>query len=127
MKREPDAILESPAATKAPFSAILDCKASRDGWGMDADDEHDSRTTSTPAGRARTSDEPFLIILSSAFNTGTTAYEARRDAIRDRCGARLVYWQASHLTAAALAIEKSRLDPAERGNCRGSAIRPGQA
>ena len=76
---------------------------------------HDSLTTSTPAGqRLAHPDEPFLIILSSAFNTGTTAYEARRDAIRDRCGARLVYWQASHLTAAALAIEKSRLDPAER-------------
>jgi hypothetical protein len=115
MKREPDAILESPAATTAPFSAILDCKASRDGWGMNADDE--TRLANyVDARRAELAhpDEPFLIVLSSAFNAGTTAYEARRDAIRERCGARLVYWQASHLTTAALAIEKSRLDPAER-------------
>ena len=37
--RDPDALLESPAGREAPFSAVLDCKASRDGWGMDADDE----------------------------------------------------------------------------------------
>ena len=115
MEREPDATLEAPATAASPFSAILDCKASRDGWGMDADDE--TRLANyVDAHRAELAhpDEPFLVIVSSAFSTGTTAYEGRRDAIRDRCGARLVYWRASHLTSAALAIERSRMATADR-------------
>jgi hypothetical protein len=115
MEREPDALLESPPSDIAPFSAILDCKASRDGWRMDADDE--TRLANyVKANRENLGhpDEPFLVVLSSAFASGTAAYEGRRKAIRDRCGARLVYWQASHLSSAALAVEKSRMSPTER-------------
>jgi len=115
MEREPDAILEAPVGASAPFSAILDCKASRDGWSMDADDE--TRLANyVDAHRAELGcpEEPFLLIVSSAFSSGTTAYEGRRHAIRERCGARLVYWQASHLTSAALAVERARVAPADR-------------
>jgi hypothetical protein len=115
MEREPDAILESPPGASTSFSAILDCKASRDGWSMDADDETRLANYVT-AHRAELlcQQEPFLLIVSSSFSSGTTAYEGRRDAIRDRCGARLVYLHASHLTAAALAVETSRVAPAKR-------------
>ena len=115
MEREPDAILESPAGASAPFSALLDCKASRDGWSMGADDETRlANYVTAHLGELACPDEPFLLIVSSAFSSATTAYEGRRDAVRDRCGARLVYWQASDLTSAALAVEKSRLAPADR-------------
>ena len=115
MEREPDALLESPVRATTPFSAVLDCKASRDGWGMDADDE--TRLVNYVEARRGdliNADEPFMIVVSSAFATGTTAFENRRDAIRNRCGARLVYWRASHLASAALAVEVSRMPPAER-------------
>jgi hypothetical protein len=115
MEREPDALLESPARATAPFSAVLDCKASRDGWSMDADDE--TRLINYVEARRAAlahSDEPFMIVVSSAFATGTTAYEKRRDSVKDGCGARLVYWRASHLASAALAVEISRMSPADR-------------
>lgn len=115
MERQPDAILESPAGGSAPFSAILDCKASRDGWSMGADDETRlANYVTAHRGELVCPDEPFLLIVSSAFSSGTTAYEGRRDAVSDRCRARLVYWQASHLTSAALAVEKSGMAPADR-------------
>ena len=57
-------------------------------------------------------DEPFLIVMSSKFTSGSTAYNNRQNKVREeRCGARLVYWCAAHLSAAALAIEAARLAP----------------
>jgi hypothetical protein len=55
-------------------------------------------------------EEPFLIVLSSNFTSGTIAYTNRQNKVREECGARLVYWRAADLSASALAIEAARLD-----------------
>lgn len=114
-EREPDALLEAPAGSPAPFSAVVDCKASRDGWSMSADDE--TRLVNYVTERRDDlawPDMPFLIVISSAFATGTAAFNNRRQAVQEGCGARLVYWRAGQLAASALAVEDSRMAPAER-------------
>jgi hypothetical protein len=114
-EREPDALLESPGGSTAPFSAVLDCKASRDGWSMGADDEtRFINYVTRHRNELEHSDDPFLIIVSSAFATGAAAFENRQRTIADACGARLVYVRASQLTASALSVELTRTSPAER-------------
>jgi hypothetical protein len=114
-ERAPDALLESPAGAATPFSGVLDCKASRDGWSMSADDETRliNYVIDHRADLAHP-DEPFLIVMSSAFATGSTAFSNRQRAVAERCGARLVYVRASQLAASALAVEVSRMAPSER-------------
>ncbi len=107
--RAPDALLECPHACEEPFSAVLDCKASRDAWAMDADDETRlANYVESHRGELLYGEQPFLIIVSSAFAGGTTAFANRRRAITTRCGARLVYLRAGLLVKAALALETAR-------------------
>jgi len=110
--RVPDALLECPHGCEEPFSAVLDCKASRDAWAMDADDETRlANYVESHRGELRHGQEPFLIVVSSAFAGGATAFANRRAAIAERCGARLVYLRAGLLVKAAVTLE------AERASC----------
>ena len=112
---EPDALLESPAGSSVPFSALLDCKASRDGWSMSADDEtRFVNYVRTHRDDLERGDDPFVIVVSSAFATGATAFENRQATIANACGGRLVYLQAGRLAASALSVELSRMPPAAR-------------
>lgn len=107
--RAPDALLECPRACHEPFSAVLDCKASRDAWSMDADDETRlANYVDSHRGQLLHGETPFLIVVSSAFAGGTTAFTNRRAAIAARCGAQLVYLRAGLLVKAALALEEER-------------------
>jgi hypothetical protein len=114
-QRAPDAILESPFESPEPFSGVLDCKASRDGFEMSADDEtrlcnyvRDHRD------ELLVPDEPFIVVVSSNFPGTNARYESRRDNVAESCGARLVYWQVEHLVTGVQHLEEQRLDPAER-------------
>ena len=110
-EREPDALLEAPVGSPSSFSAILDCKAARDGWSMGADDETRlANYVTAHRDDLAHPEEPFLIVLSSNFTSGTIAYTNRQNKVREECGARLVYWRAADLSASALAIEAARLD-----------------
>ena len=114
-EREPDALLEAPVESPNPFSAILDCKAARDGWNMEADDETRLINYVTAHRDDLTHpDGPFLIVLSSNFSSGTIAYTNRQTKVLEECGARLVYWRAADLAASALAVEVVRMAPAVR-------------
>lgn len=114
-ERKPDALLESAAESPAPFSAVLDCKASRDGWSMGADDETRLvNYVTNHRGDLGHPERPFLIVISSNFSSGGPAFDNRRQAVADACGARLVYLRAAQLAASALAVEVARMAPSDR-------------
>jgi hypothetical protein len=94
---------------------VLDCKASRDGFEMNADDE--TRLcgyVTAHRGDLLVGDEPLIVVVSSDFRGRDARYENRRDNIARRCQARLVYWRVNHLVTGAQEVEGRRLDPAER-------------
>ncbi|MGO9762691.1 MAG: hypothetical protein ACLP1Q_15660 [Solirubrobacteraceae bacterium] len=114
-KRAPDALLDGPVETAQPFSAVLDCKASRDGWSMTADDETRlANYVNSHRGELRHGEHPFLIVVSSAFPSSAAVFATRRAAIAERCGAHLVYLRATLLVAAGLKVEATRLSCEER-------------
>jgi hypothetical protein len=114
-QRLPDALLEAPAGARPGFSAVLDCKASRDGFQMDADDETrlcgyvDAKREELQSPEA-----PFVIVVSSAFPGRSDRFPRRRTAIADRSGGQLVYLRVEHLVAAAVKVETAAMDPEAR-------------
>jgi hypothetical protein len=97
-----------------PFSVVLDCKASRDGWSMSADDE--TRLANYVDGHRdelEHGENPFLLVMSSEFPSRTAVFETRQTAIAQH-SARLVYLRATHLVSGAVKVESARMSCEER-------------
>jgi hypothetical protein len=113
--RLPDAVLRWDRGK----AALLDCKAARDGYVMDAD--HELRFANyanalseqlQAAGAAL----HYIVVVSSEFpgNVARHPHVARAASLRERAGVDLVYLRALDLARLALAVEASELSPAER-------------
>jgi hypothetical protein len=117
-QRLPDALLTFPGP--APVSAIMDCKASADGYTMDSD--HYLRfvgyVSTLRAGLdAEGGELRYLIVLSSSF-AGTRGarhpYHARASALLAATGVQLVYLRAAALARTAALVEGRGMSPSER-------------
>jgi hypothetical protein len=116
-RRLPDAALRLPGQRLA---ALLDCKASADGYMMESD--HFLRfagyVKALRADIERDGDElRFMIVLSSAF-AGTAGerhpYHHRAQSLREETGLQLVYLRAGDLAQTATVIEARGVQPAGR-------------
>jgi hypothetical protein len=117
-QRLPDAVLAWSTAPR--LLALMDCKATADGYLMDSD--HYLRFT----GYVSTMREQleadgaqlrYLVVLSSSFSGtpgGRHPFHARAGALRDDTGLQLVYLRAEDLARAAVSVESRELSPAAR-------------
>jgi hypothetical protein len=117
-QRLPDAVLKWPG--DSPLHALLDCKASADGYTMHSD--HYLRFTGYITGLRPNLEGDgaqlrYLIILSSSF-TGTPGarhpFHQRAKALLRDTGVRLVYLRAQDLARTATLVESRALTPAAR-------------
>lgn len=117
-KRLPDALLRWPNGGD-PIAAILDCKASADGYTMTSD--HYLRFKGYVE-ECRAEAEGFgltlryMVVLSSSF-TGTGRqhpFHARHKALQEETGLSLAYVRAFDLAEAAATCERDEVPPAER-------------
>jgi hypothetical protein len=117
-QRLPDAVVSWPGSSR--LVALLDCKATADGYVMDSD--HYLRfvgyVTNLRAGLEADGDElRYLIVLSSSF-TGSPGlrhpFHQRASALLDETGVRLVYVRAADLARAAAVIESRGMAPGDR-------------
>ena len=117
-QRLPDATLLLPGETR--LAALLDCKASADGYVMDSD--HYLRFTRyvetlRPDIERNDNELRFMIVLSSDFTGSDDArhpFHGRARVLAEETGLTLVYVRAADLAHAATAIEARDLQPAER-------------
>lgn len=117
-QRLPDAVLSWPGTS--PVVALLDCKATADGYTMDSD--HFLRFTGYITNlrseiEACGGELRYLIVLSSSF-AGTPGarhpFHQRAAALLDDTGVRLVYLRAEDLARVATLIESRGLSPSGR-------------
>lgn len=117
-RRLPDAVLGLPGRPRV--LALLDCKASADGYVMSSD--HYLRFTGYIAALRKRlegegSEPRYMVILSSAF-AGSPGerhpYHQRAAALESDAGVRLVYLCAPDLARAATLVESRGLAPAAR-------------
>lgn len=117
-KRLPDALLRWPGGGDA-IAAMLDCKASADGYTMTAD--HYLRfkeyvRVCRDQAQATGHELRYMIVLSSTF-TGAGRnhpYHARRRALSEEVGLALAYVRAIDLAEAAVALERAEVAPTDR-------------
>lgn len=112
-KRLPDALLRWPTSG-GPISAMLDCKASADGYTMTAD--HYLRfkeyvNICRNEAEAAENDLRYMIVVSSAFTGSgrTHPFYARQKALSDDTGLSLAYVRAIDLAEAAVAAERDEV------------------
>jgi len=117
-RRLPDAVLSWPGPSR--LVALLDCKATADGYTMDSDHylRFTGYVTNMRADLEAEGDElRYLIVLASSF-TGTPGarhpFYQRAAALLDETGVRLVYLRAEDLARAAALIESRGLAPGDR-------------
>jgi hypothetical protein len=117
-QRLPDAALSWPGFS--PLAALLDCKASADGYLMDSDQYLRFLgyiTSLRPEIEAVGQELRYLIVLSSAF-AGTAGqrhpFHERASALLEATSVRLVYFRAADLARAATVIEGRGLAPGDR-------------
>lgn len=117
-QRLPDAVLAFPGPTR--LLALLDCKATADGYLMDSDQY--LRFTGYVAAlrdqlEAGGDQLRYLIVLSSSF-TGTPGprhpFQTRAETFRADTGLGLVYLRAEDLARTATLVESRGLSPARR-------------
>jgi hypothetical protein len=117
-QRLPDAVLAWSTAPR--LVALMDCKATADGYLMDSD--HYLRftgyvTTMREQLEADGAELRYLVVLSSSF-TGTPGdrhpFHARAEALRGDTGLQLVYVRAEDLARTAASVEIRELSPAQR-------------
>lgn len=117
-KRLPDALLRWPSGGDA-IAAMLDCKASADGYTMTGDHylrfkEYVKicRSEAEAAGH----ELRYMIVLSSAFTGSgrTHPFHARHKALSDDTGLSLAYVRAIDLAEAAVAVERYDVAPTDR-------------
>lgn len=117
-RRLPDALLRWPGGGE-PLAALLDCKASADGYTMTAD--HYLRFKEY-AGICRAEAQStghelrYMVVLSSNFAGSGRAhpFHARHRALTKDTGLSLVYVRAIDLAEAALSVERDEITPANR-------------
>jgi len=117
-QRLPDAVLSWPGAAR--LVAMMDCKATADGYMMDSD--HYLRFTGYVSAlreqlEADGDQLRYLIVLSSSFAGIPGArhpFHARASALLDDTGLSLVYLRAEDLARTAALAESCGLSPAER-------------
>jgi len=117
-KRLPDALLRWPSGGDA-IAAMLDCKASADGYTMTGD--HYLRFKEyvkicRDEAEALGHELRYMVVLSSAFNGSgrTHPFFARHQALRNDTGLSLTYIRAIDLAEAAVTVERDELAPADR-------------
>ncbi len=117
-QRLPDAVLSWGALPRV--AALLDCKATADGYMMDSD--HYLRFAgyvNALRGQLEAGGDElrFVVVLSSSF-IGTPGarhpFHARAEDLRQETGLQLVYLRAEDLARTATSIESRELSPAER-------------
>jgi hypothetical protein len=118
-KRAPDAVLRSPSESENQFSALMDCKAARDGYVMDADDERAlTEYVETQKAELETSESSlkYVVIVSSSFpgSAGDRHPYHGRAAKFTEQGVKLVYLRAADLVRIAIAVEQADMQPSER-------------
>jgi hypothetical protein len=126
--RLPDAHLRWPDYAAEDYAALLDCKASADGYRMSSD--HVLRFVGyVDALRSRIEGEGYelryLIILSSAFpgDSGPRgAFAGRHGEIQERARVHLAYVRAPDLARAAARVQAADLSPAVRDAISWSSI-----
>jgi len=117
-QRLPDAVLSWPGTPR--LAALLDCKATADGYTMDSD--HYLRFTGYISNlqadlEADGHELRYLVVLSSSF-AGTVGarhpFHQRASSLLADTGVRLVYLRAEDLARAAALIESRNLSPGDR-------------
>ena len=117
-QRLPDAVLTWSTAPR--LLALMDCKATADGYLMDSD--HYLRftgyvTTMREQLEADGAELRYLVVLSSSF-TGTPGdrhpFHGRAEALRGDTGLHLVYVRAEDLARTAASVESRELSPTHR-------------
>ena len=116
----PMTLLTWPASSGAEVAALLDCKASADGYSMSADHHRrfkeyieDMRGEIDASGF----ELRYLVVLSSDFSGRPGdghPFHGRATSLREESGVDLVYLRAVDLARTALAIEAMDLQPAAR-------------
>lgn len=117
-KRLPDALLRWPSGGDA-IAAMLDCKASADGYTMTGDHylrfkEYVKICRNEAEGAGH--ELRYMIVLSSAFTGSgrTHPFHARHRALSEDTGLSLAYVRAIDLAEAAVAVERGEVAPTDR-------------
>lgn len=117
-KRLPDALLRWPSGGDA-IAAMLDCKASADGYTMTGDHylrfkEYVKICRNEAEGAGH--ELRYMIVLSSAFTGSgrTHPFHARHKALSEDTGLSLAYVRAIDLVEAAVAVERGEVAPTDR-------------
>jgi hypothetical protein len=112
----PDSILNAPNGASAPFSALTDCKAARDGYVMDINAERALRDYARDYREpAEANGDPlrYLVVVSSSFPAGRQPHPfvARARRLFEQTGTKLAYLRAADLLVLAVAVERDEASP----------------
>ena len=117
-KRLPDAVLKPPGSDR--YSVLLDCKASGEGYVMEADHHLRFKGYVDTLGGALAADGypiRYILIVSSAFGGragDNHPFYARAKALQTEKGVALTYLTADILARAATQVEADELPPGDR-------------